>query len=140
MEKYGRGAYPAALPATMKQTADTKRKEIMRGCERRIYHVRSADSPCFEEAYLILRRRERRAGDPLQEAERAVPGEKAGRGEESRTMAEEAERIIRESSRRYLRERRQAPIHRLSPPLAFALGAGTSSLLIGAAVLVGVLL
>ncbi len=112
----------------------------MRGCERRIYHVRSADSPCFEEAYLILRRREKRTGDPLREAERAVTAECGGRAEESRTMAEEAERIIRESSRRYLRERKRPPIHRLSPPLAFALGAGTSSLLIGAAVLIGGLL
>ena len=112
----------------------------MRGCERRSYHVRSADSPCFEEAYLILRRRERRSGELLQEAERSVTGDGGGRAEESRTMAEEAERIIRESSRRYLRERRRAPIHRLSPPLAFVLGAGTSSLLIGAAVLIGGLL
>ncbi len=61
-------------------------------------------------------------------------------GREAGTMAEEAERIIRESAERYLRERRRAPIRRLSPPLAFALGAGSASFLIGAAVLIGVLL
>ena len=96
---------------------------MMRGCERRIYHVRSADSPCFEEAYLILRRG--RAGS-------VVPTRMS-----SRTMAEEAERIIRESAGRYMRERKRAPIHRLSPPLAFALGAGASSIVIGAAALIG---
>ena len=96
----------------------------MRGCERRIYHVKNAQSPCFEEAYLVLRR----AG--------SIPD----RGSASRTLAEEAERIIRESSARYLRERKSAPIHRLSPPIAFALGAGASSLLITtAALLVGLL-
>ena len=98
-----------------------ERETMMRGCERRIYHVRSADSPCFEEAYLILRRG--RAGG-------VVPARMS-----SRTMAEEAERIIRESAGRYLREKKRAPIHRLTPPAAFALGAGTSSVLIGAAVL-----
>ena len=98
-----------------------EREPMMRGCERRIYHVRNADSPCFEEAYLVLRR----GGGG-----RAFPARTA-----SRTMAEEAERIIRESADRYLRERRRAPIHRLSPPAAFALGAGTSSILIGAAAL-----
>ena len=112
----------------------------MRGCERRIYHVLSADSPCFEEAYLILRRRERRQGDVLREPSGGEQRGFGNRPEEARTMAEEAERIIRESSLRYLKERRRAPIHRLSPSLAFALGAGTTSLLIGAAALIGVLL
>ena len=122
----------------MKQTTVTE-KMNMRGCERRIYHVLSADSPCFEEAYLILRRRERRQGDVPREQSGGQRGF-GGRQEEARTMAEEAERIIRESSLRYLKERRRAPIHRLSPSLAFALGAGTTSLLIGAAALIGVLL
>ena len=96
----------------------------MRGCERRIYHVKNAGSPCFEEAYLVLRRG-RNAAET---------------GEAARTMAEEAERIIRESTARYLRERKRAPIHRLSPPLAFALGAGASSVLIGAGALLAGLL
>lgn len=119
----------------MKQTTVRENME-MNGCERRIYHVRSADSPCFEEAYLILRRRERKQGEALREQS----GSAGGRQGEARTMAEEAERIIRESSLRYMKERRRAPIHRLSPSLAFALGAGTTSLLIGAAALIGVLL
>ncbi len=136
----------------------------MRGCERRIYHVRSADSPWFEEAYLVIRRREgRRPGAASTGRDRSVRpvdaehirtsagggarilGEETERGRvsaggEAGTMAEEAERIIRESAERYLRERRRAPIRRLSPPLAFALGAGSASLLIGAAALIGVLL
>jgi len=136
----------------------------MRGCERRIYHVRSADSPWFEEAYLVIRRREgRRTGTASPGRDRSVRPDESERlrasagggpgimgdeservytsvGREAGTMAEEAERIIRESTERYLRERRRAPIRRLSPPLAFALGAGSASLLIGAAALIGVLL
>ena len=90
----------------------------MRGCERRIYHVKNAESPCFEEAYLVLRR-----GRDRNETV-------------SRTMAEEAERIIRETTARYMRGRKRAPIHRLSPPLAFALGAGASSVVIGTVALI----
>ena len=94
----------------------------MRGCERRIYHVKNADSPCFEEAYLVMRRSGGR--------KRTGP---------SRTLAEEAERIIRESTERVMREHRRAVIHRLTPSAAFALGAGTSSLIIGAFALIGCL-
>ena len=96
---------------------------MTRGCERRIYYVRNADSPCFEEAYLVLRRSREGKPGPVRLS--------------SRTMAEEAERIIRESAGRYMREKKRAPIHRLSPPLAFALGAGASSIVIGAAALIG---
>ena len=132
----------------------------MRGCEKRIYHVKDAGSPLFEEAYFILRR-------PLK-AKGGVPV----RGG---SLAEEAERIIRESGTRLcamagqvmprpaatrpaLTRRaatrhavtrpamsrsenpRPAPIHRLSPPAAFLLGAGTTSLFIGLTALLWILL
>ena len=49
----------------------------MRGCERRIYHVKNAGSPLFEEAYLILR-------------QGALPS-----SPDPGSRADEAERIIR---------------------------------------------
>ena len=53
----------------------------------------------------------------------------------------EISRIIRESGGRYLNRRKPAPpVSRLSPPLAFFLGAGASSVLIGGAALIAVLL
>jgi hypothetical protein len=108
----------------MKQT--TREVKELRGCERRIYYVRDAGSPYFEEAYLVLK-----------------PAGKRGREDarEAKTLAEEAERIIRESGGRYLNRRKPAPpVSRLSPPLAFFLGAGASSVLIGGAALIAVLL
>lgn len=32
---------------------------MVRGCEKRIYHVKNPDSEIFDEAYLILRRQEK---------------------------------------------------------------------------------
>ena len=90
----------------------------MRGCERRVYYVKNADSPLFEEAVFVLRRprRGRPVGTPRPSS-----------------LAEEAERIIRESGPRLRALTRPAPIRRLSPPAAFMLGAGTTSVFIGAA-------
>ena len=88
----------------------------MRGCEKKIYYVKNAESPYFEEAYFILRR---------------DPGTAATAG----TLAEEADRIIHETGGRFEKAGR-APIHRLPPALAFALGAVASSALIGTVALI----
>ena len=89
----------------------------MRGCERRIYYVKNAQSPYFEEAYLVLR-----------------PGgmkRSGGEGSDAKTLAEE----------RYGgRKKRRPPISRITPPLAFALGAGASSAFIGSVALIVALL
>ena len=109
----------------MKQT--NREVSGLRGCERRIYYVKNAQSPYFEEAYLVLR-----------------PGgmkRSGGEGSDAKTLAEEAERIIRESAGRYGgRKKHRPPIFRLTPPLAFALGAGASSAFIGSVLLIVALL
>ncbi len=83
---------------------------MLRGCQKRIYHIRKLDSAYFEEAYLVLR-----SGFP----------ESGG----SSDLAAEAERIVKESCGcpgLY-------PKHPLvmNRGLAFALGAASSSALIG---------
>ena len=93
---------------------------MTRGCEKKIYYVKKTESPYFEEVWFILRRGERPA---------ASPG----------TLAEEAERIIRETDGRFPDRMKKAPIRRLPPSLAFALGAIASSLLIGSAALIAAL-
>lgn len=94
---------------------------MTRGAEKRIFHIKDPHSPYFEEVWLILRH-------------------DAGKrkGTMTPTLAEEAERIIRSCEGRYVARKPRAPIHRLPPPLAFALGAMSSSALIGTvALLVG---
>ena len=41
------------------KTKDKEMRDVVRGCEKRIYHVKNPDSDIFDEAYLILRRQER---------------------------------------------------------------------------------
>ncbi|MBR5367447.1 MAG: hypothetical protein IK132_14480 [Clostridia bacterium] len=94
---------------------------MIRGAEKRIIHIRDPHSPYFEEVWLVLRHG---AGK-----RKSVP---------SATLAEEAERIIRGCEGYFAPRKPRAPIHRLPPPLAFALGAASSSALIGTvALLVG---
>ena len=90
----------------------------MRGCEKKIYYVKNAESEYFEEAYFILRR----------ESGAAITAT-------SGTLAEEADRIIHETGGRFGKKAR-APIHRLPPTLAFALGAVASSAFIGTVALI----
>ena len=83
---------------------------MLRGCQKRIYHVKKLDSAYFEEAYLILRN-----GFP----------ESGG----SADLAEEAKRIVKEACGcRNLLAKHPLVMNR---GLAFALGAASSSALIG---------
>ena len=41
------------------KTEKEETQEVVRGCEKRIYHVKNPDSEIFDEAYLILRRQEK---------------------------------------------------------------------------------
>lgn len=83
---------------------------MLRGCQKKIYHVRKLDSAYFEEAYLILRN--------------GIP-ESCG----SATLAEEADRIIHEVYG-CCQVRTRHPLL-MNRGLAFALGAASSSALIG---------
>ena len=94
---------------------------MTRGAEKKIFYVKNTKSPYFEEVWFILR-----------------PSAKGG-GTPPSTLAEEAERIIRDTGGSFERRRRGAPIRRFSPSLAFALGAASSSALIGAAALIAAL-
>ncbi len=83
---------------------------MLRGCQKKIYHVRKLDSAYFEEAYLVLRN--------------GVPESGA-----TSNLAEEAERIVREAyGCCQIRTRHPLLMNR---GLAFALGAASSSALIG---------
>lgn len=41
------------------KTEDKEMRDVVRGCEKRIYHVKNPDSEIFDEAYLVLRRQEK---------------------------------------------------------------------------------
>ncbi len=99
----------------------------MRGCEKKIYCVKNASSAYFEEAFFVLR------------GTAAFPEGKPA----AQTLAEEAERIIREAagslSGSEAPVKALPPIRRLPSPLAFALGAASSSALIGTIALIAAL-
>lgn len=97
---------------------------MIRGAEKRIFHVRDPHSPYFEEVWFILKR---------------GAGKKRRTPPSAMTLAEEADRIIRGCEAAVLPPKRRAPIHRLPPTLAFALGAASSSALIGTVALLVVL-
>ena len=84
---------------------------MLRGCQKRVYHIRNPRSAYFEEAYLVLR--------PTAPQPHAA----------SRDLAAEAERIIRDACVPCRANRTHAPL--VGRGLAFALGAASSSALIG---------
>ena len=94
---------------------------MTRGAEKKIFYVKNTKSPYFEEVWFILRRDARR---------------RRGTPPAASTLAEEADRIIRDCEGGFAPHRKRAPIHRLPSPLAFALGAAASSALIGTVALI----
>ncbi|MBQ3708941.1 MAG: hypothetical protein II889_13710 [Clostridia bacterium] len=94
---------------------------MTRGAEKRIFHVKDPKSPYFEEAWFVMRR---------------GAGKRRGLPTASSTLAEEADRIIRACEAAVCPPKASAPIHRLPPPLAFALGAASSSAVIGTVALI----
>jgi hypothetical protein len=41
------------------KTEAKETRDVVRGCEKRIYHVKNPDSEIFDEAYLVLRRQDK---------------------------------------------------------------------------------
>ena len=94
-----------------------ERKKIMpKGCQKKIYYMKNPPGQYFEEAYLILKRDlpdNKKSGSP--------------------DLACEADRIIRDAASCF------APLHKthyFSRGVAFALGAASSSALIGTIALI----
>lgn len=93
---------------------------MLRGCQKKVYHIKNVGGRYFEEAYLILKKE--------------AP-EVTGRTY-SADLAEEAERIIREAAEAYGNAfPRRSPMQ-LGRAAAFALGAASSSALIGTVALI----
>lgn len=89
---------------------------MVKGCQRKIYYLKNTGSKYFEEAYLVLKR------------------EESGKAQASQTeLSREAERIIKEA----LPCQGGFDISRYTTPpvigkaMSFALGAASSSALIG---------
>lgn len=93
---------------------------MLRGCQKKVYHIKNVSGKYFEEAYLILKK--------------DVP-ETAGRTY-SADLAEEAERIIREAADAYGNMLPRRSPMQLGRAAAFALGAASSSALIGTVALI----
>lgn len=87
---------------------------MIKGCSKKIYHVRNASSKYFEEVYFVLK-------DGI-----SVPCE----GSSSSSLAEEAERIIKEAGvlLNNAKPNRSSPTSRLS---CFLVGVFTSSAILG---------
>ena len=83
---------------------------MLRGCQKRIYHIKKVNGTYFEEAYLILKNNAPESGV-------------------STDLAAEAERIIQESCDRFRCRPKQPFLYNRG--LACALGAASSSALIG---------
>ncbi len=87
---------------------------MIKGCNRKIYHVRNVSGKYFEEVYFILK-------DGAPDPSETPP---------SATLAEEAERIIKEATSSYkpANSRKAASVSRLA---AFLTGVFTSSAILG---------
>ncbi len=91
---------------------------MIKGCQRRIYHVTNTNSSVFDEAYFVLKKRV---------TPEYIPGLNHINDSE---MSEEAERIIAELCRGCPRKPSRG-LGSMSKAGAFALGAVSSSALIG---------
>lgn len=92
----------------------------MHGCQKRMYHMKNPGGLYFEEVYFILKKNAPDAHSPLA----------------SLDLAGEAERIVREASNSLPCRRPTAVQHRISRAAAFALGAASSSAVIGTVALI----
>lgn len=82
------------------------------GCQKKIYYVKKTNSEYFEEAYLILKK------DLPKKPDSALSGD----------LAKEAQRIVREVGRSFVPAKKAPYLGRIG---AFALGAASSSVIIG---------
>jgi len=99
---------------------------MIKGCQRKIYHIKNPESSIFEEAYFVLKKRI---------AVQYMPGSYHVSETE---MSEEAGRLIREVCRNCRGASEKGIV--IGKAGAFALGAASSSALIGCAALLLALL
>lgn len=92
--------------------------EIMHGCQKRMYCIKNVGGLYFEEVYFVLKR-------TAPDAQSQIAG---------RDLATEAERIVREASAALPCRPRRTPL--IGRAAAFALGAASSSAVIGAVALI----
>lgn len=92
---------------------------MLHGCQKKIYHVKNVGGKYFDEAYLVLR-------DDLVREKCATPGD----------LAAEADRIIREASSSVRLGRKRHQSGGMKNAVMFALGALSSSAVIGTAALI----
>lgn len=90
---------------------------MLRGCQKRIYYMKNPGGKYFDEAYLILKR-------DVPENRSKAP---------SPDLAAEADRIVRDACSYFAQPAKSAVIGRAA---AFALGAVSSSALIGTVALI----
>jgi len=100
---------------------------MLKGCQRKIYHIKNPDSTIFDEVYFVLKKRV---------STEYIPGLRHINDTE---MADEADRIIAEITRG-CPHKSSSPFSAMGKAGAFALGAAASSVLIGSAALLLVLL
>lgn len=96
---------------------------MVKGCQRKIYHVKNTESKIFEEAYFVLKKRVSSEYEP------------GVCYVSDREMAAEAERLVRELCPNYIRQSPRASLI-AGKAGAFALGAVSSSAVIGTVALV----
>ena len=89
---------------------------MMKGCQKKIYYMKNPPGKYFEEAYLILRR--------------DIP--ESAKQMRSPDLACEADRIVRDASNYFAPPK----THFFNRGMAFALGAASSSALIGTIALI----
>ncbi len=99
---------------------------MLKGCQRNVYHIRKPDSAIFDEVYFVLKKRI---------SSEYMPGLRHINDSE---MAHEAERIIRDVCKTC--QGKSAAPSVMGKAGAFALGAVSSSALIGTVALLLVLL
>lgn len=88
---------------------------MLRGCQKRIYYMKNTGSKYFEEVYLILKNDAPEGKKPFASCEL------------SRDLASEADRIVRDACNYFAPPRTRY----FGRGVAFALGAASSSALIG---------
>ena len=107
----------------------------LRGCQKRIYHMKNIGGKYFEEAYLVLKDDVLRKHDSgmqkngYQQLLDDITGKESAHG-----LAAEAEIIVRQALEYFTPQKNKNPFR--SRGLAFALGAASSSALIGTVALI----
>jgi len=97
----------------------------LKGCQKRIYHIKNIGGKYFDEAYLVLKT------DPPQakDAYRRLIDDIKKRNSSDSDLAHEADVIVREAIESFASPKKKS--FNMGKGLAFALGAVSSSALIG---------